>query len=67
MRVRLIALTLAVCAAGVFAVPQSPAPAEPQQAEAIDFDALRGQAAAALNALQQSHEQRVASVARTRF
>jgi len=67
MRVQLIALTFAVCVAGVFGIPQSPAPAEPQQGEAIDFDALRGQAAAALNALQQAHEPRVASVASTQF
>jgi hypothetical protein len=67
MRVRSIALTFAVCVAGVFGVPQSPAPALPQQGEAIDFDALRGQAAAALNALLQSHEQRVALVASPQF
>ena len=67
MRIRVIALTFAVCVACVFDVPQSPAPAEPQQAEAIDFEALHEQVAAALNALQQSHEQRVASVAGTEF
>jgi hypothetical protein len=43
-------------------------PAEPQQrAEAIDFDALRAQATAALTSLQQSREARVASVATTAF
>jgi len=49
MRVRLVAKTLAV--AGLFAGSQLPTPAEPlQQAEAIDFDALRAQAQAALTA-----------------
>jgi hypothetical protein len=67
MRVRLIVIALAACAACVVDFPRSPAPADPQHAEAIDFDALRGQAAAALDALQQSHEGRVASVASTEF
>jgi hypothetical protein len=67
MRIRLIAVTLAVCAACVFDIPQSPAPAEPQRAETIDFDALNAQAAAALNALQESHEHRLTSVASTDF
>jgi hypothetical protein len=67
MRIRLIAVTLAVCAACVFDIPQSPAPAEPQRAEAIDFDVLHAQATAALDALQQSHEHRLASVASTKF
>jgi hypothetical protein len=45
-----------------------PGAAEPQQrAEAIDFDALRAQATAALTSLQQSREARVASVATTAF
>jgi hypothetical protein len=45
-----------------------PAPAEPQQqAEAIDFDALRAPPQAALTSLQQSREARVASVASTAF
>jgi hypothetical protein len=48
-------------------MPQSPAPAEPQRAEAIDFDALRAQASAALDALQQLREHRVASVEGARF
>jgi len=38
-----------------------------QQAETIDFDALRAQAQAALASLQQSREARVASVASTAF
>jgi hypothetical protein len=67
MRVRFIALTLAISGACLFAVPQPPAPAEPQQAEAIDFDALRAQATAALETLQQSHGRRVASAAFTAF
>jgi len=48
-------------------MPQSPAPAEPQRAEVIDFDALRAQASAALDALQQLREHRVASVEGARF
>ena len=67
MRIRLIAVTLAVCAACVFDIPQSTAPAEPQRAEAIDFNALHAQAAAALHELQQSHVHRLASVASTEF
>jgi hypothetical protein len=63
MRIRFIALTLAVCGVCLFAIPQSPAPAEPQQAAAqIDFDALHAQAADALTVLQLSHERRMASV-----
>jgi hypothetical protein len=46
---------------------QSPAPVEPQRAETIDFDALRAQAAVALETLQQSRERRLASAARTAF
>jgi hypothetical protein len=57
MRVRLFLLSVAVCGACLFAVAQPPAPAEPQQvARQIDFDALHAQAAAALTALQQSHD-----------
>jgi hypothetical protein len=67
MRMRFAVLSLAVCAACLFAAPQSPAPAEPQQAEVIDFGALRAQAAAALETLRQSGERRVASVATTAF
>jgi hypothetical protein len=67
MRTRLVALSLAVCGACLFAVPQAPAPAVPQQAEAIDFDALHAQATAALETLQQSQERRLASVAATAF
>ena len=68
MRVRLVALTLAIAGVCVFAGSQLPAPAQPQQqAEAIDFDALRAQAQAALTSLQQSRDARVASVASTAF
>ena len=68
MRVRLVAMTLAVAGVCLFAGSQLPAPAEPQQqAEAIDFDALHAQAQAALISLQQSREARVASVASTVF
>jgi hypothetical protein len=68
MRVRLVAVALTLLTASVFAVAHQPAPAEPQQqVEAIDFDALRAQAQAALASLQQSREARVASVASTAF
>ena len=68
MRVRLVAVTLAIAGICLFAGSQLPAPAQPQQqAEAIDFDALRAQAQAALTSLQQSREARVASVASTAF
>jgi hypothetical protein len=63
MRAGFIALTIAICVAVVFAFPQPTAPVEPQQTVAqIDFDALHAQAAAALEALQQSHERHLASV-----
>jgi len=67
MRIRFVAVTLALCAACVFDIPQSSPPVESRQAEAIDFDALRAQATAALNALEQSHERRMASVTGTAF
>ena len=67
MRIRFISITLAVCAACFFDIPQSRAPAEPQREDAIDFDALHAQAAAALYVLQQSHERRLASVVSTKF
>jgi hypothetical protein len=68
MRVRLVALTLAIAGVCLFAGSQLPAPAQAQQqAEAIDFDALRAQAQAALTSLQQSRDVRVASVASTAF
>lgn len=67
MRVRVVTLTLAVCGACLFAMPQLPAPAEPQQAEAIDFNALRSQAMDAMTALQLTHERRVASAVGNKF
>jgi hypothetical protein len=67
MRVHLVALSLAVCGACLFAVPRVLAPAEPQQTEAIDFDALRTQARAALETLQQPQEHHLASAASTPF
>jgi precorrin-4 methylase len=70
MRVRLVALTLAIAGVCLFAGSQLPAPAQQQQqqqAEAIDFDALHAQAQAALTSLQQSRDARVASVASTAF
>jgi hypothetical protein len=53
--------------APLFAIARQPAPAELQQAETIDFDALRARAQAALASLQQSREERVASVASAAF
>jgi hypothetical protein len=68
MRVRLVVVTLAIAGVCLFAGSQLPAPAQAQQqAEAIDFDALRAQAQAALTSLQQSRDVRVASVASTAF
>jgi hypothetical protein len=67
MRVRFVAIALVFCGAYLSATPQLPTPAEPQHAETIDFDALRAQAAAALETLQQSRERQLASVARTAF
>ncbi len=67
MRVYVVALTLAVCGACLFAVLKSPAPAEPQQTEAIDFNALHSQAIDAMTALQLVHERRVASAVAKKF
>lgn len=67
MRVRFLLLA-AACALGLLALPQPPAPAEPQVAAAlIDFDGLHVQARGALEALQQSHEPRLASAASAAF
>lgn len=69
MRVRYL-LVVAACAFCLLALPQPPAPAEPQVTSAaaqIDFDALRGEAKGALEALQQSHEPRVASATSAAF
>ena len=67
MRVLFVACALLACGACLIATPKSPAPAELQQAETIDFDALRAQAAIALETLQQSRERQLASVARAAF
>jgi hypothetical protein len=67
MRVRLILVAVA-CALCLLALPQPQAPAEPQvAADQIDFDALHAQAKGALEALQDSHEPRVASVDNAAF
>ncbi len=67
MRVRYF-LVAAACAFCLLALPQPPAPAEPQvSVTQIDFDALRAEARGALDALQQSHEPRVASAASAAF
>lgn len=67
MRWRLAVVTLIACGACLFATSQLPTPADPQHVEAIDFDALRAQATAALETLQQSRERQLASVARSAF
>jgi hypothetical protein len=67
MRVRFAVVALVFCGACLLATPKSPVPAEPQRAETIDFDALRAQAAVALETLQQSRERQLASVARSTF
>ena len=67
MRIAFAGLILMVCGACLFAVPQSPPPADPQQAEMIDFDALHAQAADALARLQLSRKNRVAAVATEEF
>jgi hypothetical protein len=57
MRVRFVTLVFAVCGACLFAIPQPPAPAEPQiAATQIDFDALHAKAISALEKLQQLNE-----------
>jgi hypothetical protein len=57
-------LVAAACAFCLLALPQPPAPAEPQVSAAqIDFDALRAEAKGALNALQlQQSPQRQAAL-----
>ena len=66
MSVRILAAVaiLAFLAALFVAMPRSSTSAEVSHemaAVAIDFDALRAEAAAALQALEQSHERRIAS------
>jgi hypothetical protein len=67
MRVRVIVLTLAVCGACLFAVPESLTPAEPQQAGTIDFNALHGQAMDAMTTLQLAHERRITATVGEEF
>ena len=67
MQVRFLLVAIA-CAFCLLALPQPPAPAESQvSAATIDFEALRAEAKTALEALQQSHEPRVASAASAAF
>jgi hypothetical protein len=67
MQVRFLLVAIA-CALCLLALPQPPAPAEPQVSAAqIDFDALRAEARGALEALQQSHEPQLASAANAAF
>ena len=68
MRAGFIALTIAICAVVVIVFPRPTMPVEPQETVTqIDFDALHAQAAAALDALQQSHERHLASVETATF
>ena len=61
MCLRFLVVAAVVCTGFLLTIPQTPAPAGAQQTAAqIDFDDLRAQASAALEALQQSHERRVA-------
>jgi hypothetical protein len=71
MSVRILAAaTVIVCAALLAAMPRlstsAETPAETAAAE-IDFDALRAEAAAALQTLEQSREQRLASASVSAF
>jgi hypothetical protein len=64
VRILAIAAIVTYCAAVFVAMPRPSTSAEVLQetaAVAIDFDALRAEAAAALQALEQSREQRLAS------
>jgi hypothetical protein len=72
MSVRILAVAAIVtfCAALFVAMPRSSTSAEASHemaTVAIDFDALRAEAAAALRALEQSHERRIASADVTGF
>ena len=67
MRVRFF-LVAAACALCLLALPQPPAPAEPQVSVVqIDFEALHAEAKGALETLRQSHEPRLASAASAAF
>jgi hypothetical protein len=60
MRVRYF-LVAAACALCLLALPQPPAPAEPQvSVTQIDFDALRAEARGALEALQHPSQRQAA-------
>jgi hypothetical protein len=72
MSVRILAVAAIVtfCTALFVAMPRPSTPAEVSTEVAaveIDFDALRAEAAAALRALEQAHERRVASADVTAF
>jgi len=72
MTVRILAVAAIVtfCAALFVAMPRPSTSAEALQETAtvaIDFDALRAEAAAALQALEQSREQRLATADVTAF
>jgi hypothetical protein len=72
MSVRILAMAAIVtyCAALFVALPRPSPSAELSQvtaAVAVDFDALRAEAAAALEALERSREQRLASSDVTAF
>ena len=70
VRILAAAAVLAFLAALFVAMPRPSTSAEVSAetaAVAIDFDALRAEAAAALQALEQSHERRVASADVTGF
>jgi hypothetical protein len=60
MQVRFFLVAVA-CALSLLALPQPPAPAEPQVSAAqIDFDALRAEANGALDALRQASQRQAA-------
>ena len=70
VRILAVAAIATFCAAVFVAVPRPSTSAEVLQetaAVAIDFDALRAEAAAALQALEQSREQRLASAEAAAF
>jgi hypothetical protein len=70
VRILAVAAIATFCAAVFVAMPRPSTSAEVLQetaAVAIDFDALRAEAAAALQALEQSREQRLAPADVTAF
>jgi hypothetical protein len=70
MRILVAVGAITMCV-GMFAMAPRPSAFVPPSAEMaaaeIDFDVLRAEATAALRALQQSHDRRLASTARTAF